>query len=63
MNFTLSSVLGEADQRGSPVAPDHLPCDVTAKGALPTQQIMKVEELSSHCGSAGKGSGVAAAVA
>lgn len=45
LNFALRSVLGEADQRGSLVAPDRLRFDFTAKGAMSTQQIKKAEEI------------------
>ncbi|KAK2498483.1 hypothetical protein MC885_002150 [Smutsia gigantea] len=45
LNFALHSVLGEADQRGSLVAPDRLRFDFTAKGAMSTQQIKKAEEI------------------
>jgi len=47
LNFALRSVLGEADQRGSLVAPDRLRFDFTAKGAMSTQQIKKAEEIAS----------------
>ncbi|XP_032467799.1 alanine--tRNA ligase, cytoplasmic isoform X6 [Phocoena sinus] len=43
LNFALRSVLGEADQRGSLVAPDRLRFDFTAKGAMSTQQIKKAK--------------------
>lgn len=46
LNFALRSVLGEADQRGSLVAPDRLRFDFTAKGAMSTAQIKKAEEIA-----------------
>uniref|UniRef100_A0A3Q1IKR8 Alanine--tRNA ligase n=2 Tax=Anabas testudineus TaxID=64144 RepID=A0A3Q1IKR8_ANATE len=46
LNFALRSVLGEADQRGSLVAPDRLRFDFTAKGALTTEQVRKTEEAA-----------------
>lgn len=46
LNFALRSVLGEADQKGSLVAPDRLRFDFTAKGAMSTQQIKKAEEIA-----------------
>lgn len=45
LNFALRAVLGEADQKGSLVAPDRLRFDFTAKGAMSTQQIKKAEEI------------------
>lgn len=48
LNFALRSVLGEADQRGSLVAPDRLRFDFTAKGAMSTQQIKGVEEIANE---------------
>ncbi|XP_039618774.1 alanine--tRNA ligase, cytoplasmic [Polypterus senegalus] len=45
LNFGLRSVLGEADQRGSLVAPDRLRFDFTAKGAMSTEEIRKTEEI------------------
>uniref|UniRef100_A0A8C5R8R2 Alanine--tRNA ligase n=1 Tax=Leptobrachium leishanense TaxID=445787 RepID=A0A8C5R8R2_9ANUR len=48
LNFALRSVLGEADQRGSLVAPDRLRFDFTAKGALTTEEIHKAEELANQ---------------
>ncbi|XP_067853739.1 alanine--tRNA ligase, cytoplasmic isoform X2 [Heptranchias perlo] len=48
LNFALRSVLGEADQRGSLVAPDRLRFDFTAKGAMSTQEIKKSEEITSR---------------
>ncbi|KAG8144042.1 hypothetical protein E2320_001166 [Naja naja] len=45
LNFALRSVLGEADQRGSLVAPDRLRFDFTAKAAMSTQEIKKVEDI------------------
>ncbi|XP_020668302.3 alanine--tRNA ligase, cytoplasmic isoform X2 [Pogona vitticeps] len=44
LNFALRAVLGEADQRGSLVAPDRLRFDFTAKGAMSTEEIRKAEE-------------------
>uniref|UniRef100_A0A8C8MGQ8 alanine--tRNA ligase n=1 Tax=Oncorhynchus tshawytscha TaxID=74940 RepID=A0A8C8MGQ8_ONCTS len=41
LNFTLQGVLGEADQRGSLVAPDRLHFDFTAKGALCTGAVRR----------------------
>ncbi|KAL2762157.1 alanine--tRNA ligase, cytoplasmic [Daubentonia madagascariensis] len=46
LNFALRSVLGEADQKGSLVAPDRLRFDFTAKGAMSTQQIKNAEEIA-----------------
>lgn len=46
LNFALRSVLGEADQRGSLVAPDRLRFDFTAKGALTTEQVHKAEDVA-----------------
>lgn len=48
LNFALRSVLGEADQRGSLVAPDRLRFDFTAKGALSTQEIKQVEGIANQ---------------
>lgn len=48
LNFALRSVLGEADQRGSLVAPDRLRFDFTAKGAMSTQQIKRAEEIANE---------------
>ncbi|XP_010016916.1 PREDICTED: alanine--tRNA ligase, cytoplasmic, partial [Nestor notabilis] len=48
LNFALRSVLGEADQRGSLVAPDRLRFDFTAKAALSTQEIKKVEGIANQ---------------
>ncbi|NXB26187.1 SYAC protein, partial [Rhagologus leucostigma] len=48
LNFALRSVLGEADQRGSLVAPDRLRFDFTAKGALSTQEIKAVEGIANQ---------------
>uniref|UniRef100_A0A4W4FZE8 Alanine--tRNA ligase n=1 Tax=Electrophorus electricus TaxID=8005 RepID=A0A4W4FZE8_ELEEL len=45
LNFALRSVLGEADQRGSLVAPDRLRFDFTAKGAMSTQEVHRTEEI------------------
>ncbi|XP_029010378.1 alanine--tRNA ligase, cytoplasmic [Betta splendens] len=46
LNFALRAVLGEADQRGSLVAPDRLRFDFTAKGALTTEQVRRSEEAA-----------------
>lgn len=46
LNFALRGVLGEADQRGSLVAPDRLRFDFTAKGALSTGEIRRTEEMA-----------------
>ncbi|PIO27846.1 hypothetical protein AB205_0056580, partial [Aquarana catesbeiana] len=46
LNFALRSVLGEADQRGSLVAPDRLRFDFTAKGAMTTLEIRQAEEIA-----------------
>uniref|UniRef100_A0A8C0YJ62 Alanine--tRNA ligase n=1 Tax=Cyprinus carpio carpio TaxID=630221 RepID=A0A8C0YJ62_CYPCA len=47
LNFALRSVLGEADQRGSLVAPDRLRFDFTAKGAMSTDEVRRTEENAS----------------
>uniref|UniRef100_A0A8V0ZJZ6 alanine--tRNA ligase n=1 Tax=Gallus gallus TaxID=9031 RepID=A0A8V0ZJZ6_CHICK len=57
LNFALRSVLGEADQRGSLVAPDRLRFDFTAKGALSTQEIKKVEGIANQMIEEAKNSG------
>lgn len=46
LNFALRSVLGEADQRGSLVAPDRLRFDFTAKGAMSTDEVRRTEEIA-----------------
>lgn len=46
LNFALRRVLGEADQRGSLVAPDRLRFDFTAKGALKTDEIHRTEDIA-----------------
>ncbi|XP_018606970.1 alanine--tRNA ligase, cytoplasmic-like [Scleropages formosus] len=46
LNFALRSVLGEADQRGSLVAPDRLRFDFTAKGAMSTVEVQRTEEMA-----------------
>ncbi|NXU78873.1 SYAC protein, partial [Oreotrochilus melanogaster] len=48
LNFALRSVLGDAEQRGSLVAPDRLRFDFTAKGALSAQEIKKVEDIANQ---------------
>ena len=45
LNFALRCVLGNADQRGSLVAPDRLRFDFTAKKAMTTAEIKKTEEI------------------
>ena len=45
LNFGLRSVLKEADQRGSLVAPDRLRFDFTAKGAMTVKEVKRVEEI------------------
>ncbi|CAB3999052.1 alanine--tRNA ligase, cytoplasmic [Paramuricea clavata] len=45
LNFALRKVLGEADQRGSLVAPDRLRFDFTAKGAMNAKQIKDCEVI------------------
>lgn len=45
LNFALRKVLGEADQRGSLVAPDRLRFDFTAKGAMTTEQLENAENI------------------
>uniref|UniRef100_A0AAQ4QLG6 Alanine--tRNA ligase n=1 Tax=Gasterosteus aculeatus aculeatus TaxID=481459 RepID=A0AAQ4QLG6_GASAC len=46
LNFALRGVLGEADQKGSLVAPDRLRFDFTAKGALSTGEVRRAEEIA-----------------
>uniref|UniRef100_UPI00358FAF3E alanine--tRNA ligase, cytoplasmic isoform X1 n=2 Tax=Myxine glutinosa TaxID=7769 RepID=UPI00358FAF3E len=46
LNFALRSVLGEADQRGSLVAPDRLRFDFTARGAMSSAEIQRTEECA-----------------
>lgn len=58
LNFALRSVLGEADQRGSLVAPDRLRFDFTAKGAMSTQQIKKAEQIANEMIEAAKVGGI-----
>ncbi|KAG8437304.1 hypothetical protein GDO86_008129 [Hymenochirus boettgeri] len=48
LNFALRTVLGEADQRGSLVAPDRLRFDFTAKGAMNTKEIRRTEEIANE---------------
>ncbi|XP_041454380.1 LOW QUALITY PROTEIN: alanine--tRNA ligase, cytoplasmic-like [Lytechinus variegatus] len=48
LNFALRKVLGEADQRGSLVAPDRLRFDFSAKGAMNTAQIKEAEEIANQ---------------
>ncbi|XP_046842185.1 alanine--tRNA ligase, cytoplasmic-like isoform X2 [Xenia sp. Carnegie-2017] len=45
LNFALRKVLGEADQRGSLVAPDKLRFDFTAKGAMNFNEIQECEVI------------------
>ncbi|XP_075998291.1 alanine--tRNA ligase, cytoplasmic [Genypterus blacodes] len=56
LNFALRGVLGEADQRGSLVAPDRLRFDFTAKGALSTGEVRRTEEIA--CAMIGEAKGV-----
>lgn len=44
LNFGIRKVIGEADQRGSLVAPERLRFDFTSKAALKVDQIKKIEE-------------------
>lgn len=46
LNFALRGVLGEADQRGSLVAPDRLRFDFTAKAAMSTKEVQRTEEIA-----------------
>jgi len=46
LNFALRRVLGEADQRGSLVAPDKLRFDFTAKGAMSSKQVKETEKIT-----------------
>nr|XP_039260162.1 alanine--tRNA ligase, cytoplasmic-like [Styela clava] len=45
LNFGLRKVLGEADQRGSLVAPDRLRFDFTAKKAMNAKEIKETERI------------------
>lgn len=46
LNFGLRQVLGEADQKGSLVAPERLRFDFTAKGALSVSDVAKTQEIA-----------------
>lgn len=46
LNFALRQVLGEADQKGSLVAPDRLRFDFTSKQAMKTNQVKNAEEIA-----------------
>ncbi|EDO36689.1 predicted protein [Nematostella vectensis] len=46
LNFALRRTLGEADQRGSLVAPNRLRFDFTAKGAMTPEQVKSTELFS-----------------
>jgi alanyl-tRNA synthetase len=48
LNYALRKVLGEADQKGSLVAPDRLRFDFSAKGAMTAAQIKEAEEISNR---------------
>ncbi|KAG9431086.1 alanine--tRNA ligase, cytoplasmic isoform X1 [Apis mellifera carnica] len=49
LNYALREILGtEVDQKGSLVAPDRLRFDFTNKGAMTTEQIRKVEEITNN---------------
>lgn len=45
LNFALRSVLDEADQRGSLVAPDRLRFDFTSKRAMTVKEVKKAEDI------------------
>jgi len=45
LNYALRQVVGEADQRGSLVAPDKLRFDFTCKGAMTTDQLENTENI------------------
>jgi len=45
LNYALRQVLGDADQRGSLVAPDKLRFDFTAKGAMTMDQVKQTESI------------------
>ncbi|KAF6021949.1 AARS [Bugula neritina] len=45
LNFALRKVLGEADQKGSLVAPDRLRFDFTSKGAMSSTQVKETEDI------------------
>ncbi|XP_052816323.1 alanine--tRNA ligase, cytoplasmic-like isoform X1 [Mya arenaria] len=45
LNFGLRSVLKEADQKGSLVAPDRLRFDFSAKGAMTVAEVKKTEDI------------------
>lgn len=45
LNYALRKVLGEADQRGSLVAPDKLRFDFTAKGAMTLEEVKNTENI------------------
>ncbi|XP_071785467.1 alanine--tRNA ligase, cytoplasmic-like [Asterias amurensis] len=48
LNFALRQVLGEADQKGSLVAPDRLRFDFTAKGAMTSKQVKETERIANE---------------
>lgn len=48
LNFALRCVIGNADQRGSLVAPDRLRFDFTAKKAMTTAQIKETEQICNN---------------
>ncbi|XP_067937856.1 alanine--tRNA ligase, cytoplasmic-like [Watersipora subatra] len=45
LNFALRKVLGEADQKGSLVAPDRLRFDFSSKGAMTSDQVHSAEDI------------------
>jgi len=49
LNFALRKVIGEAEQRGSAVAPDRLRFDFTSKAGLKTEQVRQIEEICDKC--------------
>lgn len=48
LNYALRQVLGDADQRGSLVAPDRLRFDFTAKGAMTSDQVKNAETIANE---------------
>ncbi|XP_070574110.1 alanine--tRNA ligase, cytoplasmic-like [Ptychodera flava] len=48
LNYALRQVLGEADQKGSLVAPDRLRFDFSAKGAMTPEQVRDAEQIANE---------------